>query len=162
MPMPKPTPEDVVQQLRDVRSQIEDEVTPMTPKQRRDLRDRTRHSLETIVAAMSAIGMSNKVSGAIGMSSDQVKDLVALTSRWAVVEGDLRALFNGVSSANLKRRYQLTLIADQAFAVTKQLVRSPENEHLIPIYEEMHRLRKLERQKKTRKKPEPAAEPGSV
>jgi hypothetical protein len=38
--------------------------------------------------------------------------------------------------------------------VTKHLVRLPENEQLIPIYEEMQRLRKLERQKKRRKRTE--------
>jgi|GEM_PF-4939901 len=44
------------------------------------------------------------------------------------------------------------MIADHVFAVTKHLVRSPENEQLISIYEEMQRLRKLERQKKRRKR----------
>ena len=148
----KSTPEEVSQQLRAVRSTIEDDVAPMTAQQRRDLRDRTRHSPETIAAAMSAIGMSDNVAGAIGMKFDDVKDLMVLTTRWAAVEGDLRELFNGVSSANLKRRHKLEMIADHVFAVTKHLVRSPENEQLISIYEEMQRLRKLERQKKRRKR----------
>lgn len=150
-------PEDVVRQLRDVRSQIEEEVTPMTPAQRRDLRDRTKHSPETISSAASAIGMSDRVSAAIGLSLAEVQDLVGLAQRWTAVEGDLREMLNGVSSANLMRRYRLAMIADQAFAVTKQLIRAPENAHLIPIYEEMNRLRKLERQKK-RTKSESAGE----
>ncbi|HEY2323385.1 MAG TPA: hypothetical protein VGJ82_11050 [Thermoanaerobaculia bacterium] len=150
----KPTPEQVVEQLRAVRSQIEDDITYMTPQQRRDLRDRTKHSAETIAAASNAIGMSGKVQGAIGMSSGEVKDLVALTDRWVAVEGDLRAMLNGVTSANIKRRHQLALIADQVFAVTKQLLRSPGNEDLRTIFEDMKRLRNLERQKKTRKPPE--------
>jgi hypothetical protein len=161
MSKPKPTPEEVVQQLRDVRSQIEDEVTPMTPAQRRDLRDRTKHSPETISAATAAIGMSEKLTGALGMSSADVQALIMLTTRWGQVESDLRALLNGVSSANLKRRHQLTLIADHVFAVTKQLVRSPENAHLISIYEEMQALRKAERKKKRKKKEEDVAEPPS-
>jgi len=71
----------------------------------------------------------------------------------------LKALLIVVSRANFKRRYQLAAISDHALAVTKQLVRWPENSHLIPIYEEMQRLRKLERQKKRhRKTEEPAAE----
>lgn len=154
MPKQKSTPEDVQQQLRAVRSTIEDDYTPMTAQQRRDLRDRIRHSPETVSAAMSAIGTSDRVSAAIGLSSDEVTDLIMLTTRWAAVEADLREIFNGVSSANLMRRYKLGLIADHAFAVTKHLVRLPENEQLIPIYEEMQRLRKLERQKKRRKRTE--------
>jgi hypothetical protein len=154
----KTTPEEVIEQLRAVRSTIEDDVAPMTSQQRRDLRDRIRHSRETISAARSAVGMSDRVAGAIGMSSDDVKDLIVLATRWAAVEANLRELFNGVSSANLKRRHKLESIADHVFAVTKHLVRSPENQNLITIYEEMQRLRKLERQKKTRKRAEETPE----
>lgn len=150
----KKTPEEVVEQLSALLSQIQDDVAPMTPRQRRDLRDRTKHSPETISAASSAIGMSKNVSAALGMTSDDVRELMMLAIRWEKVEQDLQALYNGVSSANLKRRHQLNLIADHAFAVTKQLVRSREHEELVSIYEEMQRLRKLERQKKTRKRPQ--------
>ena len=151
MSKPKPTPEEVAEQLRAVRSQIEDDITHMTPQQRRNLRDRTKHSPETISAAASAIDMSEKITGALGKTKADVHDLIMLTTRWEAVESDLRGLLNGVSSANLKRRHQLALIADHVFAVTKQLVRSPENANLYAIYEEMQRLRKLERQKKKRK-----------
>ena len=159
----KATPEDVREQIRAVRSQIEDDVTPMTAAQRRGLRDRTKHSHETIAAATAAIGMSEKVSGAIGLSKEQVDDLIMLVERWKATEGHLRELLNGVSSANLARRRQLALIADHVFAVTKQLVRWPENGHLIPIYEEMQELRKKERKTKRRKvKEAPAPEDPKV
>jgi hypothetical protein len=152
----KPTPEEVVEQLRAVRAQIEEDVTPMTTAQRAQLRDRTKHERETIVAAISAIGMSDRVSGAIGYTPAQVNDLMELSDRWVAVEGDLRAMLNGITSANLTRRWQLALIADHAFAVTKQLVRWPENEHLVTIYQKMKHMRKMERQKKKRKGAEDA------
>lgn len=156
MPTKKPTPEEVVQQLRDVRDQIIEEVTPMTPDQRRDLRDRTKRTRPSIVSALSAIGMSEKVSTVIGKSAADVNDLIKATDRWSAVEGDLAALLNGVSSANLMRKYQLGLIADQVFAVTKQLIRSPENAHLRTIFDDMKRLRNLERAKKRTPKSEDA------
>ncbi|HEX3110188.1 MAG TPA: hypothetical protein VHU41_13930 [Thermoanaerobaculia bacterium] len=150
MAKPKKTPEEVAEQLSALRSQIEDDVAAMTPQQRRDLRDRTKHSPETIAAASAAIGMSNNVSAALGMTSEDMRELMMLAIRWEKVEQDLQALYNGVSSANLRRRHRLNLIADHVFAVTKQLVRSG-SEQLVSIYEEMERLRKVERQKKTRK-----------
>lgn len=156
----KPTPEEVVQQLRDVRDQIVDEVTPMTPAQRRDLRDRTKRTRQSIVSAVSAIGMSEKVSTVIGKSPADVNDLINATDRWSAVEDDLMAFLNGISSANLMRKYQLGLIADQVFAVTKQLIRSPENAHLRTIFNDMKRLRNLERAKKrTPKSQDPPATP---
>lgn len=148
----KPTPEQVVQQIREIRSTISEHVTPMTPDQRRDLRDRTKRTRESVETAVHAIDMSSgKIEGAIGRSSGDVNDLISATDRWGAVESDLRSLLDGIASANVMRRYQLGLIADQVFAMTKQLIRSPENAELLPIYDEMNRLRKLERQKKTRK-----------
>ena len=147
-----PTPEEVIQLLRGIRAQIEEHVRPMTPDQRRDLRDRTRRTRASIERAVHAIDMSQgKITGAIGRSSADVNDLISATDRWGAVEGDLRSLLEGIASANVMRRYQLGLIADQVFAVTKQLIRSPENAELLPIYNEMNRLRKLERQKKRTK-----------
>jgi len=161
MPKQKATPEELKEQLRAARSTIEDDVEPMTAQQRRDLRDRIRHSEETIAAAMSAVGMSDKVSAAVGMTTNDVKDLRMLAIRWEAVEGDLRALLNGVSSANLRRRHKLEMMADHVFAVTKHLVRSPENDGLISIFEEMQRLRKIERQKKRKRATEPPEEGGA-
>jgi hypothetical protein len=161
MPKQKATPEELKEQLRAVRSTIEDDLEPMTAQQRRDLRDRIKHSRETISAAMSAVGMSNKVAGAIGMTRDDVKDLMMLTIRWAAVESALQAFFKDVSSTNLRRRHKLEMIADHVFAVTKHLVRSPENDQLISIFEEMQRLRKLERQKKRERPTDPPEEGGA-
>ena len=161
MPKQKSSPEEVKEQLRAVRSTIAEDVEPMTAQQRRDLRDRIKHSPETVSAAMSAVGMSDKIAGVIGMTIDDVKALRMLTVRWAAVESDLRAFFKDVSSTNLRRRHKLEMIADHVFAVTKHLVRSPENGHLISIYEEMQRLRKLERQKKRKRADDPPEDAGA-
>ena len=157
----KPVPEDVIQRLRAVRNELTDEDQPMKAAQRRDLRDRTKRTPPSIQAAMSAIGMSEKVSVTIGVSSADVADLMEMDRRWMAVEEDLRSFLNGVSSANLMRRHQLGQIADHVFAITKQLVRWPENEVLINIYEEMKRLRTLERQKKRTRKPKGEPEPAA-
>jgi hypothetical protein len=156
---PKPVPEDVIARLRAVRDLLTDEDVPMTAAQRRDLRDRMKRTQPSFEAAMSAIGMSKKVSATIGVSSADVADLLEKQRRWTAVEEDLRSFLNGVSSANLLRRHQLGQIADHVFAITKQLVRWPENEVLINIYEEMKRLRTLERQKKRTRKPKGEPEP---
>src|SRR5437764_12433151 len=63
MPKQKSAPEEVKEQLRAVRSTIAEDVEPMTAQQRRDLRDRIKHSPETVSAAMSAVGMSDKIAG---------------------------------------------------------------------------------------------------
>ena len=140
-PRQKLSPEAVIEQLREISAQIE-EVTPLTPAQRRDLRNRTKISEEAISASAAAIGMSDNVARAIGLSAADVQALQMAAIRWAAVEGELRAFLNGISSANLARRYKLALIAMQAYSISTQLARAPENEHLVPIVEEMKRLRR--------------------
>ena len=144
----KVEPETVVERLRAIFSEIEEDILILKFDQRRDLRNRTKTSKESILASISAIGMSDKVAGAVGRSASDVHGILDASSRWSAVEGDLRVLLNAVSSANLMRRYQLALIATQTYAITKQLIRDPQNSHLVPQFTEMTRLRKLERLKR--------------
>jgi hypothetical protein len=72
-------------------------------------------------------------------------------SRWGLLEGQLRTFLNEVTSARLARSQQLDQIARQTFGLMKQLVLSPGNELLIPQFEEMQQLRKIERRKKRRR-----------
>ena len=72
----KPTPEEVSERLRGIRSEIEDEVKEMTFEQRRDLRNKTKTSREIIIASISAVGMSDKVANALGRSAEDRKSVV--------------------------------------------------------------------------------------
>lgn len=153
------TPEQVVEALRALRADLADEVRAMSAQQRRDLRNRTKSSPELISSSVSAIGMSDTIAAAVGKNSQQVQDLMKADKRWRLLEGELRKFLNEVSSAGLARRHQLDVIATQTFAVTKQLIRSPENQDLIPIFEEMQAIRKQARRTKRKKSEEPPAEP---
>lgn len=141
-------PTSVVEKLRAVRAEIEDEIQILDFADRQDLRNRTKTSPESINAAISAIGMSEKVSTALGLSAEDARAIQRATSAWSDVEGELRSFLNAVSSANLIRRHQLALITMQTYAITKQLIRVPENAVLLPQFVEMTRLRKLERLKR--------------
>lgn len=153
------TPEQVVEELRALRADLADEIRAMSAQQRRDLRNRTKSSPELISASVAAIGMSDTIAAAVGRSQQKVQDLMKADTRWKLLEGELRGFLNEVSSAGLARRHQLDVIATQTFAVTKQLIRSPENQDLIPIFEEMQAIRKQDRRKKRKKSEEPPAEP---
>src|SRR5205085_1579433 len=153
----KRTPEEVVEALRALRSDLAEEIRAMSAEQRRDLRNRTKSSPELISSSVSAITMSDTIAAAVGKSGQQVQGIMAADSRWSLLEGELRKFLNEVSSAGLARRHQLDLIATQTFAVTKQLIRSPDNQELIPIFEEMQAIRKSQRRKKRRTTTDPEA-----
>ena len=146
---PSLTPEAIVEQLRAISSQLP-EATPMTADQRNTVRNhaRTARNGEILQTTISMVGTTDVISNAVGHDADGVRQLCDNSNRWAVVEDELRALLNGVSSANLVRRQQLAAIADTAYGVGTQLVRNPEHAALVPHVAEIKRLKSLGRRKK--------------
>ncbi|HEX7138190.1 MAG TPA: hypothetical protein VF219_10100, partial [Vicinamibacterales bacterium] len=101
-------------------------------------------------------------STAIKQPATEVQALQDETNRWSAVENELKALWNGVSGANLVRRNRLALIAAQAYAIGTQLTRDPANVLLVPHVQEVKRLRKVANRKPPHKTPaSPAPVPAS-
>jgi len=139
---PALTPEEVVDVLRSTRGRIA-EVAPMTVKERRVLR---RHANTSELVVQASI-------------NDDVRRLSDDVNRWTAVEGELRAMLNGVAGANLVRRQRIALIAGQAFNIGAQLARDPANAVLVPHLQEVKRLKSVKRRKKAAPAPGTPASP---
>src|SRR5258708_38239212 len=61
----KPTPEDVLEQLRAIKSEL-DEIKPLSFAERRDLRNKIKTSEDALQASVSTIAASSKVANPIG------------------------------------------------------------------------------------------------
>jgi hypothetical protein len=144
---PTLTPEAVVAQLRATRAQI-GEVTPLTAAERQSLRNRTRASDPVLQASINVIGALDIVEQAVGQPADEVRNLYDETNRWTAVEGELRAMLNGVSGANLIRRQRLDFVAAQAYNIGTRLARDPAYAVLVPHLQEIKRLKSFKRRKK--------------
>jgi hypothetical protein len=167
LPQAAPTlpPEGVVDQLRATRAQI-GEITPLTVAQRRALRGRIRTSNPIEQASINVLGALDNVSQAVGQQADAVRQLQDETNRWTAVEDELRTMLNGISGANLIRRYRVSLIAGQAYNIGSQLARDPANAVLVPHVQEVKRLRSFQRRHKkaspapgSQQSPEPGVPP---
>ncbi|HEX3108167.1 MAG TPA: hypothetical protein VHU41_03665 [Thermoanaerobaculia bacterium] len=161
-PAVKLTPDAVIEQLRTMRSQIE-QVTPLTKEQRKELRRRLRNqSTEIVSASINVIGVLDNVSQAIGQPLEEVRQVLEEADRWDVAAGEARAFVSGIEGANLVRRQQLALIGRQAYSIGSQLALDPANAVLVPHVEEVKQLKSVSRHKKTRKTPEtPAPTPST-
>ena len=153
-PTAKLTPETILEQLRTMRSQI-DEVTPLDKSQRQQLKQRTRRQPANVVElSIGVISNSGTVAQAVGQPVDDVLQLQTDVGRWALVAAELRAFFQGVEGANLVRRERLAFIASQAYSFGAQLVRDPVNAELVPQVEEIKRIKVASRRKKSAAKPQ--------
>jgi hypothetical protein len=147
-------PEAVVEQIRLLRAQIE-EVTPLTPAQRRILREQARQQSDAVLAGtINVLGALDNVTLALGLQPEEVRRLQADWRRWNEVAGELRALLNGVDGANLVRRQRLALISAQAYSIGAQLARDPANSVLVPHIQEVKRLKSFSRRRKTSETPQ--------
>ena len=154
-PTVKLTPENILDQLRSMRSQM-DEVVPLDKTQRQQLKQRARRQPANVVElSIGVISKSGTVAQAVGQPTDDVLQLQTDVGRWALVAAELRAFFQGVEGANLVRRERLAFIASQAYSFGSQLVRDPANAELVPQVEEIKRLKSIARRKKSAATPEP-------
>src|SRR5437763_6337159 len=93
-PPVKLTPENILDQLRTMRSQM-DEVTPLDNTQRQQLKQRTRRQSANVVElSIGVISKSGTVAQAVGQPTDEVMQLQTDVGRWALVSAELRAFFH--------------------------------------------------------------------
>ena len=157
VPPVMPVPEEVVSQLRALQEQM-GKGPNLTPKQRQAYRDLVRLTQPTVNSSISIIGTSENVSQAVGHPADEVLRKVDLSNRWTAVEDEMRAMLERVSDANLFRRYEIALIAAQAYSIGKQLARRPENAILQTHLQDIKRLKGFGRRKRRQQSPEASAE----
>jgi hypothetical protein len=144
---PAPTPEQLVEQLRAMRSTIPD-VAPLTSAQRKTLRDRAKVSTEVLQAQVNTLGSSALIEEAVGLPSAGVRQTMDEATRWSAVEDEVKALLNGIAGANLIRRQKLAFVAGQAYRVAASLASDPGHAEVVPHVAEVRRLKRLARRKK--------------
>ncbi len=147
-PVTTMTPEAVVEALRTMRAEMGGDVTPLTSAQRKTLRDKTRTSNPVLQASINVIGALDNIAQAVGQPASDVRQMCDEANRWTAVEDELRSMLNGIAGANLVRRQRISLVATQASAIGKQLVRDPANAVLVPHVQEIKRLKSFTRRKK--------------
>ncbi len=156
---PTLSPEDVVAQLRGLRQQI-GEVAPLTKRQRDTLRAHATIPNSVVQASINAIGASDNVRQALGQPADDVRQLAEEANRWTAVEDELRAMLKGVAAANFIRRQRVGLVSVQAYGISQQLAKDPNNGGLLSHVQEIKRLKGLARRKKpSPQTPQPSPAP---
>jgi hypothetical protein len=155
-PPPAPTlaPEAVVEQLRTLSGQI-GEVAPLTAAQRKTLRKAGNPSNSILQSSISVIGALDVVAQAVGQPADDMRQLCDENNRWTAVEDQLRIMLNGVTGANLIRRQRIALVAGRAYNIGTQLARDPAHAVLVPLVQEIKRLKSFKRRKKAAPAPTP-------
>jgi hypothetical protein len=138
----------VIEQVRSLRTQLP-AVAALTAKQRKTMRAGVANSEPIVQASLNVIGVSENVSAALGQPIDAVRDLQQEAILWKAAEEEVRNLLAGIAGANAIRRLKLAKLGAKAYIIGTQLAREPENEVLVPHVEEIKRLKRLARRKKS-------------
>ena len=154
-------PEAVVEQLRTLSAQMGD-LTPLDPQDRLTVRRQARTSNEILQASINVIGAANEVELAVGQQAADVRQMYDEANRWSAVEDELRKMLKGVAGANLVRFQRIGRIAKRAYAIGAQLADDPAHVGLVTHVQEVKRLKRIARRKKTQAPaPTPAPAPGT-
>jgi hypothetical protein len=160
-PAPSLAPKMVIDQVRSLRAQLP-AVAALTLKQRRALRTGAVNAEPIVQASLNVIGVSENVSSALGQPIDTVRELQQDAILWKAAEEEVRNLLAGIAGANAIRRQKLAQLGSKAYIIGTQLAREPENEVLVPHVEEIKRMKRLARRKKTAAEtPEPSPSPST-
>jgi len=154
------SPEDVVAQLRNLQQHL-GEVTPLTKQQRKALFVHASLPNSVVQASINALGASAELQQALGHAADDVRQMAEDANRWTAVEDELRGMLKGIAGTNVIRRQRVGLLSVQAYVMSQQLARDPNNVKLLPHVQEIKRLRALGRRKKTAT-PAPQPSPAPV
>lgn len=142
------TPDAAIEQIRALRATLP-EVAALTPQQRKMLRNSSQTAEPIVQSSLNVIGVSSVVSTAVGQPIENVRKLQQQAILWKAVEAEARSLLAGLVGANALRRDQLALLGIHAYAVAAQAARVPENEVLVSHVEEIRRLKRMARRKKS-------------
>ncbi|HYI12786.1 MAG TPA: hypothetical protein VEK57_27300 [Thermoanaerobaculia bacterium] len=151
---PLMTPEQFVEHTRSLHPQIPGFV--LLPKSPELVNVRRIARLGTQIAeeGIGAIGASEVVQSAIGLTPEEMHAAEDEIGRWTVAESEAFKLYRGVADANLMRRHRLGLALMQAYNVSRQLVRQEEHAQLLTHVQRIFHVRKM-----ARRRIQPAAEP---
>src|SRR5438270_806965 len=96
-PQPQTTlsPDVAIEQIRSMRAQLPD-VTTLTSKQRKTLRNSSQVSEPIVQASLNVIGVSDVVATAMGQPLDTVRALQQEAILWKSVEEEARNLVTGI------------------------------------------------------------------
>lgn len=111
-------------------------------------------------AAVNAIGASENVQKALGRTPEELRSKIDDIVDWNSVAGELRAMLQAVTAANIVRKREVGLAVVQANRICEQLARDPANASLTAHIDEMKRLNKFgRRRRRAQTAPQPQPEP---
>lgn len=158
------TPDEMLEHLRALVARIPD-VPALTPNERK-LAKKAKNNLPMaeLRASLAIAQVSDRVTQALGASPETAEQWLNDAQEWGPVERELLGVTKAVADANLIRRQRASIVALQAYAIGRQLVRDPEHAALIPHVLEVKRLKALRRRKVTVSGGDdtPSAEPPSA
>jgi hypothetical protein len=159
-PSPAPamlSPEQVVEQLRALRTQIPlpDSLPAMPAARRRRL---AHVNGQFVVAAINASGVSPAVQTALGRTDGELREESDVTDRWTAVIDEVRALLQSLIDANTLRRQRVGLAALQTYQICQQLAR--DDAHATRLETHIGEMKKLNKFGRSRRKaPQPDPQP---
>jgi hypothetical protein len=132
------SPEELVAELRRLRARIP-EYQQLTGREAQGKVRVAYLDPEFIDIGVNAIGAYDGPPSLIGVDAEELRGELSNSDRWTGPQHELKAMLDGVSSANLARRNRIGTTILAAYEIFQRLITLGEHPELIPFVEAMRR-----------------------
>jgi hypothetical protein len=102
-----------------------------------------------VQASITILDASGTIVGAVGQPPEEVRQLIDDSNLWEVFRKELETVLRSVTDANIVRRQRARAIAARVYGVALQLAEDPANAELKTHVEDVKRLKRLARGRKS-------------
>src|SRR5947199_4532261 len=115
-------PEELVAELRRLRARIP-HYGQLTTQERRSMMRVAYLDPEFVDSGINAFGAYPLAKEVAGWTADELRDEYGASGRWTAVEDELTAMLQGVTAANLRRRFHIGTAVLKIYVILKRLVK---------------------------------------
>lgn len=151
------TPQEFISALRDLMARVP-APPPLSKAERKLAHNNARMSDDELHASAGIVGASEVIATTIGFTADDVRQIMDDAYLWRPAQNELRGALRSVTDANIVRRARASIIAREAYAIGREMLRSPGFSHLEEHVATVRRLKALRRRGKPRSTPDAAEE----
>jgi hypothetical protein len=142
-------PATIIAQLRGIRALVPD-YTQLSKPERQALQTAAKSvNPDFVQASINGVGASPNVEQALGRTPEELRQETVDAQSWTAVEDELKAMLEGVATANLIRRHRIGQAALAAYAIARRLAQQKEHADLRPHVATMKHFNRFGKRKRS-------------
>ena len=151
------TPDALVAQIRAMRAQVPEYAQIPREERHKMIMVAKNTDPDFVQASINGVSASSAMQEGVARTPEELRADTVDANAWTAAEAEAKALYEGIATANLIRRYRIGKNALVAYSLAQRLTRQKEHADLLPHLEAMKKFNRFGMGKRKRAAAPPAA-----